>query len=61
MDFHLDIKEAVEEKLDIQDKIKPEHSLVLFFGLYALNIWILNKWREFLTIAIPLYLYCKGK
>jgi len=38
MDFHLDIKEAVEEKLDIQDKIKPEHSLVLFLGLYALNI-----------------------
>lgn len=61
MDFHLDIKEAVEEKLDIQDKIKPEHSLVLFFGLYALNIWILNKWREFLTITIPLYLYCKGR
>lgn len=59
MDFHLDIKEAVEEKLDIQDKIKPEHSLVLFLGLCALNIWILNKWREFFTI--PLYLYCKGR
>lgn len=61
MDFHLDIKEAVEEKLDTQDKIKPEHSLVLFWNLYALNIWILNKWREFLTITISLYLYYKGR
>lgn len=50
MDFYLDIKGAVEEKLDIQDKIKPEHSLVLLFDFCALNIWIWSNSRNFQSL-----------